>query len=105
MDKKSLIIALRKFKKRIEKKQNVQKIILFGSRARGKPKKESDVDLVIISNDYEGVKSFKRSPPLYHEWDLDLPVDFICLTPEEFKTLAQRVTVTREAQREGIEIT
>lgn len=103
MDKKSLISALRKFKKKIEKKYEIQKIILFGSRANGTPHKESDVDLILVGK-FEGKGNLQRSPPLYDDWDIDLPVDFLCYTPEEYEKLVRRVTIVREAQREGIEI-
>jgi predicted nucleotidyltransferase len=33
---------------------NVSKIILFGSQAKGSQTKESDVDLIIISDDFKG---------------------------------------------------
>jgi len=35
----------------IEKKQDIQKIYLFGSYAYGKPSKESDLDLCVVIND------------------------------------------------------
>jgi len=41
---------------------------------------------------------------LYDDWNLDLPVDFICYTPEEYKKLAKQITIVREAERNGIEI-
>src|SRR3989344_5891394 len=104
MDRKKLIEKLQQFKKNIGKKYNLQTVILFGSRASGKPHKDSDVDLVIVSKDFKGKKSYKRSPPLYLEWDLDLPVDFLCYTPEEFKKVKNRITIVREAVEEGIEI-
>ncbi len=104
MDKKDLILELRKFKKKIESKYHLQKMILFGSRAEEKNQRDSDVDLIIVSKDYEGIKSFKRSPPLYAEWEIDLPVDFVCYTPEEYKKLSKMITIARESKRKGIEI-
>lgn len=87
MDRKKLIKEVKKFKEKIKKKYNPENIILFGSRASGKPHKNSDVDLIIVSKKFRGKKSFKRSPELYIEWHLNinLPVDFLCYTPEEFE--------------------
>ncbi len=61
-------------------------------------------DLNFVSKDYEGIKSFKRSSPLYVEWEIDLPVDFICYTPEEYKKFSKVITIARESKRKGVEI-
>ena len=99
-----LIKTLQQFKSNLSKNMNISKFILFGSRARGDNKKNSDVDILIVSPDFEGKKSFKRSPSFYLMWNYDYEVDFICLTPEEFNKLKKKVTIVREAVREGIEI-
>lgn len=103
MDKAALIKELKRFKQKIGQIYKIQKMILFGSRANGKPKKESDVDLIIVGN-FEGKNNLQRAPPLYIAWDIDLPVDFICLTPEEYRSLARRITIAREAARTGVDI-
>lgn len=43
---------------------NIQKIILFGSYAKKKFSEESDVDLAIISKDFEGKDIFQRAEML-----------------------------------------
>jgi len=104
MDRRKLIRKLKEFKAQIESRYNPSKIILFGSMANGKPHKDSDVDLIIVSKSFEGKKSFKRSPDLHMQWDLDYPVDFLCYTPKEFNKLRKQVTIVREAVENGIEI-
>ena len=110
MDKRKskLIKDLKKFKNSISKKYNPEKMIFFGSRASGKPHKDSDVDLIIVSKKFNKVRSLKRSPELYLEWhlnsDMDYPVDFICYTPEEFDKLKKQITMVKQAIEEGIEI-
>ena len=101
MDRKKLIKNLEKFKRRIEKKHKIEEMILFGSRVSGKPHKDSDVDLIVVGN-FKGKNSLKRAPELYFEWDLDLPVDFLCYTPEEFNKLKNRISIVREAMNAGI---
>lgn len=39
---------------------HVERVILFGSFAKGKPKKDSDIDLVIISDDFEKLNLRER---------------------------------------------
>ncbi len=82
----------------------IQKIIFFGSRAEGKFSDESDVDIVIVSPDFRDMNFFERVARMYDYWDLDLPVDFLCYTPEEFNKLKNRVSIVREALKHGIEI-
>lgn len=101
MDRKELIDKLKIFKKKIENKYGVEKIILFGSRACKKYKEDSDVDLVVVGN-FKGKSNLERAPPLYIEWELDLPVDFLCYSPEEYKKLAKQITIVKEAIKKGI---
>ena len=53
MDKKTTIITqLKKFKHNLKTKIKIDKIIFFGSRAHGRPKKDSDIDLIIVSKKF-----------------------------------------------------
>jgi len=102
-NKKDIIKKLREFKKNIINIK-VNKIIFFGSRVYGKFNKDSDIDLVIVSKNFEGKKFRYRSVGLYKYWNLDYPVDFLCYTPEEFNKLKKQITIVRQAVMEGIEI-
>ncbi len=102
MDRKILIKNLRRFKKKVENKHEIKKMVLFGSRAKkDKVRNESDVDLIVVGK-FKGKSNLERAPPLYLEWDLDLPVDFLCYTPEEFKRLSKIVSIVRESKKNGI---
>ena len=92
------------FIKKVRTVIRVDKFILFGSRARGDYSERSDIDLIIISKDFENVKSFKRSPALYLLWDAPYDIDIICLTPREFAQKITEVGIMRQAAAEGIEI-
>ena len=92
------------FKSRLSKHMPIDKIILFGSFAKGRAHKFSDIDLIIVSPKFEG-KDFRYRPiGFYKYWNLDKPFDFLCYTPEEFSKLRKQITIVREAVREGIEI-
>lgn len=70
--------------KRIAKKYKPEKIILYGSFAYGRPRKDSDVDLLIIK------KTKKRRTERHLQVDrmlLDrvLPLDFLVYTPQEIE--------------------
>jgi len=99
-----LIRELKDFRRKISKRYGVQRMILFGSRARGSPHRDSDVDLIVVSPKFKRKNIVDRASPLYMEWDLNLPVDFLCYTPEEFDDLSKRPSIVREAIREGVSI-
>jgi predicted nucleotidyltransferase len=74
-----------------EKGVKITKIILFGSQITGKATEESDLDIVIISEDFKGKDIFKRAE-LTKEAEIMtikkfmIPLDIITLTPEEFES-------------------
>src|SRR3989344_4329238 len=103
MVKKKDLEIVKRFKKNASKKIPIKKIILFGSRAKGKTHRWSDFDLIIVSNKFKGVKSFKRSSELYDYWGYNYPVDFLCYTLKEFNNLKNKITIVRGAIKEGIE--
>jgi predicted nucleotidyltransferase len=79
-------------------------MILFGSRARGLADRDSDVDPLLVGERFRRKGAIERAYPLYLEWDLDYPVNFLCYTPDEFKALSGRPSLVREAVRHGIPI-
>ena len=61
IDKSSALIAVTRFRGSLERRGvRVSKLILFGSFARGDSRDGSDVDLVVISEDFEGQDYWKR---------------------------------------------
>jgi predicted nucleotidyltransferase len=66
------------------KKYNPEKIILFGSWAWGKPKKNSDVDLLIVKNTKKN--PYKRVPEARKFLrSIDFPFDILVFTPKEIE--------------------
>jgi len=69
---------------------DVARIVLFGSHSRGDATATSDVDLVILSEDFRGKDAFERA-----EMTIDaeaeatrrfgISLDIITMTPEEFE--------------------
>lgn len=87
------------------KKEAIEKAILFGSFARGEARKDSDIDLILVSREFEGKSALKRPVRFYIDWNLGYPVDFLCYTPKEFNNLRKQVSIVSQALKEGIEIT
>jgi len=95
---------LKEFKKKISSDLPLDKVILFGSRAKGAYNQYSDFDFIVVSKKFRNVHKLDRAVNLYLKWNLNYPVDFLCYTPEEFNKLKKQITIVREAVEEGIEI-
>ena len=100
--KKSIKEKLRNFRREIGKEMPVKEVILFGSRARGKKGRDVDIDIIIVSPSFEGLDFFQRGAKMYNHWKFRHPIDFLCYTPKEFEKLKKKITIVREAVREGI---
>lgn len=86
LSEKELSTIVNRYRKDLEKKIEVKKIILYGSYAYGKPRKGSDIDLIVISPDFKKISPLKRLEflSLARLKTLD-PIEAIGYTPEEFK--------------------
>ncbi len=105
MDKRTnLIRKLKEFKKKVGRDIPIEKMLLFGSRATNKAKKESDVDLIIVSPKFKKLNFFQRGAKMYDYWTLNYPVDFLCYSNDEFEKLRGKQTIVRDAIENGVEI-
>jgi predicted nucleotidyltransferase len=93
--------ALRRAVDRLATRFDPDKIILFGSRARGQGGPESDADLLIVMP----VNGSKRQQAVQMDLALEgipIPIDLIVITPEEVEKYRDAAgTVIHEAVREG----
>ena len=69
----------------------VEKIVVFGSQIKGETTSESDIDLVIVSEDFRGKDIFEKSAMLSGiEWEVIkrfmIPLDIVTLSPEEWES-------------------
>lgn len=96
--------VLDEVKHRIVPKFHPQRIILFGSYARGVYGPDSDIDLLIVMN-VEGSTRQKANEIDMLMADRRIPMDFIVITPDQYerqKNIAG--TMVRQVEREGIVI-
>jgi len=87
MDKKSVLKVIANFKKAIESKGvKINKLILFGSYANGGYKDSSDIDIIVISNDFRDKTYWERidilSSAIYEVFE---PIEAIAMTPQEWE--------------------
>ncbi|MBI4430226.1 MAG: nucleotidyltransferase domain-containing protein [Candidatus Omnitrophica bacterium] len=87
--------------KRIVEQFGPEKIILFGSHARGEAGPDSDVDLLVVMP-VETSKREKRIEIGVSLSDFGVPLDIVLSTPEEVK-IRRKIpgTIERPALREG----
>lgn len=74
-----------------EKGLNISKIILFGSQAKGGATEESDIDVVIVSDDFRGQDIFERAvltkeAEIMTIKEFTIPLDIITMTSDEFES-------------------
>ena len=87
--------------RRIVKEFHPEKVILFGSHARGNACPDSDVDLLVVMliDRSKREKAIEIGVTLH---DISIPKDIIVTTPDEFEWRKELVgTIERPAWREG----
>ena len=82
----------------------VEKVILFGSRARGEAREDSDWDILVVVSDKVSDRSLKMlRRNLYMR--LDLPVDIITIRRGTWLRHRDMLgTIAYEASREGVAV-
>ncbi len=104
MDKRK-IRAITPFLERVKKKYSPRQVILFGSRARGTQRKDSDYDVLIVAESFKNINFYTRSVLMYKlKGEINASMDIVCLTPQEFDRRKKEIGIIQEACREGIEI-
>lgn len=87
MDKGTVLNILSLFRKAIESKGiRLDKLVLFGSYAIGTYREGSDIDIVVISEDFRDKGYWERidilSDAIYEVFE---PIEAIAMTPEEWE--------------------
>ena len=76
-----------------------ERIVLFGSLARGEGDEFSDVDLVVV---YPTEKRFlDRLEELYACWTLPVAVDVLAYTPDEYRKMLRESAFLQDVVAEG----
>lgn len=78
-------------------------ILLFGSRARGEGRPDSDYDLCVVSGGFAAMKPWDRALRVIELWTLDAAVEVVAYTPEEWDRVSGW-TFPRTIRAEGVVI-
>ncbi|MBS3123075.1 nucleotidyltransferase domain-containing protein [Candidatus Woesearchaeota archaeon] len=97
-------IWVKDFQKKLYSKYSPQKVILFGSRARKDNLIDSDIDLIVVSKDFSGVKWPHRIGEVAKLWKGLIDIEPLCYTPEEFAIKKKQIGIVQQAVKEGIDL-
>lgn len=83
----------------------VKKMILYGSYALGSPGEHSDIDLVVISDDFKKLDLWERLTLLGQAGAmLKKPVEALGYTEEEFSSKGKGTFIGDEVKTKGVEV-
>ncbi len=101
MTEAEIMHALDEMVQRIVGRFHPDRIILFGSHAKGISTDDSDLDLLIVMS-VEGSRRGKANEIDLALADRTIPIDVIVVTPDQFERQRDMIgTIIREAVREG----
>ncbi len=81
------------------------RIILFGSRAKGVARKDSDYDFLLISPVFTQWEFEERGAKIYRlKREIPAAMDILCYTPAEFEQKKQMLGIVQEAVKRGVEV-
>jgi predicted nucleotidyltransferase len=99
--------ALRRFAEALRAEIGATDVFLFGSRARGEERADSDYDLIVVSPRFAGVPSRQRARGLREVWERVGgygSMDLICMTPEEFEAAKHRISLIQAVLAELVDL-
>jgi predicted nucleotidyltransferase len=100
-------IVLTRFAERLRDQIGAERVLLFGSHARGHAQSDSDYDVIVVSPRFDGLRRRERGiclRDLFYEVGGHAPMDLICLTPEEFDEASRRITLVAAVLPEAIDL-
>ncbi|MEN3047556.1 MAG: nucleotidyltransferase domain-containing protein [Candidatus Caldarchaeales archaeon] len=95
---------LARFLRRLKRELNVTEVYLFGSRVYGTPLVDSDLDMLVVSEEF-GKRSFVENAMLVSGlWDGSFTIEAFPYTPAQVEAFRERKAVVREAVTKGIRV-
>jgi len=83
----------------------VKRIILYGSHASGKAREDSDLDLVVVSDDFKDMDLWERLCLLGQaRKGIKRPMEILGLTEEEYESDQVDTFIRDEVKAKGVEV-
>ena len=100
-------LTLRRFAECLRNRLGAERVLLFGSRARGTAERDSDYDFIVVARYFDDIHILDRGRGLrdiFYEVGGYAPMDLICLTPDEFEEARHRITLVAAVLPEAIDL-
>lgn len=106
---KTIEFFIEKYLESVKSHFHPQEMWLWGSYVYGKPREDSDLDVLLISKDFEKHRFIRRSTEVIKQlktWaDRDIPdIDFLCYTPDEFAKKKNQISLVNEITQKGLKV-
>jgi len=95
---------VKSFARKLRKHFDIDKIVLFGSRARGDWLQTSDYDFIIVSREFSNLGFLERPVKVLNKTKACFAADLLCYTPEEFACKSKQIGIVGQAVKEGISV-
>ena len=99
-----MMVLLKIYLSKIKKFFSIDKFIIFGSRARGDYFLDSDIDLIVVSKDFEDINFRKRMGILLEWWEGPVDLEVLCYTLQEFERKKKQIGIVKQAVKDGIDL-
>lgn len=103
-DNRPLMDKLAEFISNVDARMGLEKVLLFGSTAKQRRRRESDIDLIVVSKSFSGLSSIDRGKKLLEYWSFVEELDLLMYTPEEFQRISRRPLV-KQMIAEALDLT
>ncbi|MEM0078940.1 MAG: nucleotidyltransferase domain-containing protein [Nitrososphaerota archaeon] len=92
------------FLKHLKKELKVREVYLFGSRVYGVPLRDSDLDILVVSEEFSKHSFIENMEALSRLWNGSFTLEAFPYTPEQIEKYKGRKTVVTEALEKGVRI-
>lgn len=95
---------LASFLRRLKKILNVSEVYLFGSRVSGTPLVDSDLDMIVVSEEFKKRSFIENMTLLSMLWDGSFSLEMFPYTEKDLKKFYGRKTIVTEALEKGVRV-
>ena len=104
-DQRPLIDRIREYVNILDAELGVDQAFLYGSTAKGTRHRDSDVDLIIVSESFAKMPEPKRWGLLQHLWRYKEDLETLAYTPSEFAKIKEERFLMQKILQYAIDLT
>ncbi len=81
-----------------------EKVLIFGSRARGTADEDSDIDIIVVSSYFADIPFLRRMPHVLKKVPFLKHVDYLCYTRSEYEKIKNESAIIMDALENAVEL-